>query len=140
MCFNRFYQPDLDLETLAVTPTLDLSTSADLRLPLRWIALLSGRVPCPLALSTGVQRRTDAVKALLAGADVVMATSALFVHGPEHVGTLHRGLVTWLEDHEYESATQARGSVSARSVSDPSAYERANYRQVLRRFTSAYDS
>jgi dihydroorotate dehydrogenase (fumarate) len=139
VCFNRFYQPDVDLDTLAVTPTLDLSTSAELRLPLRWIALLSGRVPCSLALSTGVHTPADAVKALLAGADVVMATSSLLVHGPEHLGTLHRGLETWLEDHEYESANQARGSVSARSVADPSAYERANYRQVLRRFTSAYD-
>jgi dihydroorotate dehydrogenase (fumarate) len=140
VCFNRFYQPDVDLETLAVTPTLDLSTSAELRLPLRWIALLYGRVSCSLALSTGVHAPADAVKALLAGADVVMATSSLLVHGPEHLGTLHRGLVTWLEENEYESTTQARGSVSARSVSDPSAYERANYRQVLGRFTSAYDA
>jgi dihydroorotate dehydrogenase (fumarate) len=139
VCFNRFYQPDVDLETLAVTPTLDLSTSADLRLPLRWIALLSGRVSCSLALSTGVHTPADAVKALLAGADVVMATSSLLVHGPEHVGVLLRGLATWLEDHEYESVTQARGSVSAGSVPDPAAFERANYRQVLRRFTSTYD-
>ena len=140
VCFNRFYQPDFDLQTLAVTPTLDLSTSAELRLPLRWIGLLHGRVPCSLALSTGVHTRDDAAKALLAGADVVMATSSLLVHGPEHLGTLHRGLSEWLEDHEYESVAQARGSVSARSVSDPHAYERANYRQVLQRFTSTYDA
>jgi dihydroorotate dehydrogenase (fumarate) len=140
VCFNRFYQPDLDLESLAVTPTLDLSTSAELRLPLRWVALLSGRVSCSLALSTGVHTPDDAVKALLAGADVVMATSSLLLHGPEHLGTLHRGLAAWLEDHEYESVAQARGSVSARSVPDPAAYERANYRQVLRRFTSTYDA
>ena len=140
VCFNRFYQPDFDLETLAVTPTLDLSTSAELRLPLRWIGLLHGRVQCSLALSTGVHTRDDAAKALLAGADVVMATSSLLVHGPEHLGTLHRGLSEWLEDHEYESVAQARGSVSARSVPDPDAYERANYRQVLRRFTSTHDA
>ena len=140
VCFNRFYQPDLDLESLAVTPTLDLSTSAELRLALRWIALLSGRVSCSLALSTGVHTPHDAVKALLAGADVVMATSSLLVHGPEHLGTLNRGLAAWLEEHEYESVAQARGSVSARSVPDPAAYERANYRQVLRRFTSTYDA
>jgi len=139
VCFNRFYQPDLDLESLAVTPTLDLSTSAELRLPLRWIALLHGRVSCSLALSTGVHTPADAVKALLAGADVVMATSSLLVQGPEHLGALRRGLAAWLEDHEYESVTQARGSVSARSISDPAAYERANYRQVLHRFTSTYD-
>ena len=140
VCFNRFYQPDLDLESLAVAPTLDLSTSAELRLPLRWIALLAGRVPCSLALSTGVHTPEDAVKALLAGADVVMATSSLLVHGPEHLGTMLRGMTAWLEEHEYESVAQARGSVSARSVSEPAAYERANYRQVLRRFTTTYDA
>jgi dihydroorotate dehydrogenase (fumarate) len=139
VCFNRFYQPDLDPEALTVNPTLDLSTSAELRLPLRWIALLHGRVPCSLALSTGVHTPTDVVKAVLAGADVVMATSSLLRHGPEHLGTLRRGLATWLEEHEYESADQARGSVSARSIAEPAVYERANYRQVLRRFTSTFD-
>ena len=138
VCFNRFYQPDLDLESLAVAPTLDLSTSAELRLPLRWIALLAGRVPCSLALSTGIHTPEDAVKALLAGADVVMATSSLLLHGPEHLGTMLRGVTAWLEEHEYESVAQARGSVSARSVPEPAAYERANYRQVLRRFTTTY--
>lgn len=138
VCFNRFYQPDLDLDTLAVTPTLDLSTSAELRLPLRWIALLHGRVPCSLGLSTGVHTPDDVVKALLAGADVVMTTSSVLRHGPEHLATLRDGLTAWLDDHEYESVGQARGSVSARAVPDPATYERANYRQVLRRFTSTY--
>jgi dihydroorotate dehydrogenase (fumarate) len=96
-------------------------------------------VPCSLALSTGVHTPDDVVKAVLAGADVVMATSSLLVHGPEHLATLHRGLTTWLDEREYESVAQARGSVSARSVVDPATYERANYRQVLRRFTSTYD-
>ena len=140
VCFNRFYQPDVELESLAVTPTLDLSTSGELRLPLRWIALLRGRVSCSLALSTGVHTPEDVVKALLVGADVVMATSSLLAHGPEHLDQLLRGLAAWLDDHEYESVTQARGSVSAGSVPNPAAYERANYRQVLRYFTSTYDA
>ncbi|MFO7592218.1 MAG: dihydroorotate dehydrogenase-like protein [Acidimicrobiia bacterium] len=140
VCFNRFYQPDFDLETLVVAPTLDLSTSAELRLPLRWIGLLHRRVSCSLALSTGVHTHEDAAKAVLAGADAVMTTSALLVHGPEHLGVLHRGLEQWLDEHEYESVAQARGSVSAESVADPASYERANYRQVLRSFTSTYDA
>ncbi len=139
VCFNRFYQPDLDPDDLTVSPTLDLSTSAELRLPLRWVALLHGRVECSLALSTGVHTPTDVVKAVLAGADVVMATSSLLQHGPEHIGNLRQGLASWLEEHEYESADQARGSVSARSVAEPAVYERANYRQVLRRFTTDFD-
>ena len=139
VCFNRFYQPDIDLETLDVTPSLSLSTSGDLRLPLRWIALLHGHVPCSLAASSGVHCADDVVKAILAGADAVMSTSALIEHGPEHIGVLRHGLETWLDEHGYESAAQARGSVSARSVPDPDAYERANYVRVLRRFTQSYE-
>ena len=140
VCFNRFYQPDLDLETLAVTPTLDLSTSAELRLPLRWIALLSGRVSCSLALSTGVHTAGGRGQGTAGGSrrrDGHVVVARPRSRAPRQPCT--GACVTWLEDHEYESVTQARGSVSARSVSDPSAYERANYRQVLRRFTSAYD-
>jgi len=131
VCFNRFYQPDLDLEALDVTPTLDLSTSADLRLPLRWIALLFGRIGGQLACSGGVHTETDAVKAILAGADVVMTTSSLLRHGPEHIGVLRDGLARWFEDNEYTSVTQARGSLSQRAVPDPDAYERANYLDVI---------
>jgi dihydroorotate dehydrogenase (fumarate) len=131
VCFNRFYQPDLDLDALAVTPTIDLSTSADLRLPLRWIALLAGRVDCQFACSGGVHTETDVVKAILAGADVVMATSALLRHGPEHLRVLRDGMEQWFEKHEYSSVTEARGSLAQHSVPDPDAYERANYLQVI---------
>jgi dihydroorotate dehydrogenase (fumarate) len=131
VCFNRFYQPDLDLDALDVTPTIDLSTSADLRLPLRWIALLAGRVDCQLACSGGVHTADDAVKAILAGADVVMTTSSLLRHGAEHVGVLIDDMERWFERHEYASVDQARGSLAQRSVPDPDAYERANYLQVI---------
>jgi len=136
--FNRFYQPDIDLETLDVAPTLDLSTSADLRLPLRWIAILYGQVPCSLAASGGVHTPDDVVKVLLAGADVAMSTSAVLRNGPEHIGVLRDGLAAWLAEHDYESVAQARGSVSRGAVPNPDAYERANYLAVLRRATDRY--
>jgi dihydroorotate dehydrogenase (fumarate) len=132
VCFNRFYQPDLDLDALDVTPTIDLSTSSDLRLPLRWIALLAGRVNCQLACSGGVHTETDAVKAILAGADVVMTTSALLHFGVEHVGVLRDGVEKWFESNGYASVDEARGSLAQRAVPDPDAYERANYLQVIR--------
>jgi dihydroorotate dehydrogenase (fumarate) len=131
--FNRFYQPDIDLETLEVTPSLSLSTSADLRLPLRWIAILRGQVPASLALSSGVHTHEDVVKAILAGADAVMTTSALLRHGPGYAALLLDGLAHWLEEHEYESVAQARGSVSQGAAADPDAYERANYVEIIRR-------
>jgi dihydroorotate dehydrogenase (fumarate) len=131
--FNRFYQPDIDLDTLDVTPSMTLSTSADLRLPLRWIGLLHGRLPVSLAASGGVHTPTDVVKVLLAGADVAMSTSALLRHGPEHLTVLLDGLRTWLEDGGYASVAQMRGSVSARSVRDPDAFERASYVEALLR-------
>ena len=131
VCFNRFYQPDLDLDTLDVSPTLDLSTSADLRLPLRWIALLAGRVGCQLACSGGVHSDSDAVKAILAGADVAMTTSALLRHGVEHIGVLRDGLEKWFDVNEYASVDEARGSLAQRAVPDPDAYERANYLDVI---------
>jgi dihydroorotate dehydrogenase (fumarate) len=133
--FNRFYQPDIDLETLDVTPTLTLSTSADLRLPLRWIAILAGNVECSLGLSSGVHTGHDAVKAVLAGAQAVMTTSSLLREGAEHVTTLVDGIAQWLEAHEYESVVQACGSVSRRAVPDPDAYERGNYVEAIRRYS-----
>jgi dihydroorotate dehydrogenase (fumarate) len=138
--FNRFYQPDIDLETLDVAPTLDLSTSADLRLPLRWVAILRGQVEASLALSSGVHTRDDVVKAVLAGADAVMTTSALLRHGPEHVAVLLRGLSDWLDEHEYESVGQARGSVSRVAAADPDAYERSNYVEVIHRQMRAFSA
>jgi dihydroorotate dehydrogenase (fumarate) len=130
--FNRFYQPDFDLESLSVVPSLDLSTSADLRLPLRWIGMLRDRLGCSLALSSGVDQPADVVKGLLAGADVVMTTSSLLRHGPDHLGTLRAGAAAWFDEHEYESVGQARGSMRRGAVREPDAYERANYVATLR--------
>ncbi len=129
--FNRFYQPDLDVETLEVVPRLELSTSAELRLPLRWIAILHGRVSASLAASTGVHTSEDAVKALLAGADVVMMTSALLRNGPEHMRAVEAGLREWLERHGHRHVEEVRGRLSQRAVRDPLAYERANYLRML---------
>ncbi len=137
--FNRFVQPDIDLETLGVDPTLHLSTSEELRLPLRWIAILRGRVEASLAATTGVHTWEDAMKLILAGADVTMMASALFKHGPEHVGTVVDGIRTWLDQHEYASVEQAKGSVSQAACPDPVAFERSNYMRALVSFTSPYD-
>ncbi|MEL7206842.1 MAG: dihydroorotate dehydrogenase-like protein [Actinomycetota bacterium] len=129
--FNRFYQPDIDPETLEVTPHLELSLPGEMRLPLRWVALLSGRLDVDLCLTTGVHRPADAARALLAGADVVALASALIEHGPGHVSHVEQGLSAWMVDHEYESVAQLRGSVSQASVEHPETYERANYLKVL---------
>jgi len=129
--FNRFYQPDLDLETLEVTPRLVLSTSEELRLPLRWIAILHKQVPASLAASTGVHTAADAVKVLMAGADVAMMTSALLRHGPEHLAVVEAGLRDWLEGRGMPSVDLLRGLRSQRSVGDPAAWERANYITML---------
>lgn len=137
--FNRFLQPDIDLETLQVDPTLRLSTSDELRLPLRWIAILRGNVSCSLAATTGVWSAEDALKLLLAGADVTMMASALFRKGPEHLGTVLDGVRDWLEAHEYASVEQLKGSASQANVADPFAYARSNYVQMLVNYTSPYD-
>lgn len=137
--FNRFLQPDIDLETLRVDPALRLSTSDEVRLPLRWIAMLYGRVACSLAATTGVWTAEDALKLLLAGADVTMMASALFRHGPEHLGVVLEGMRTWLDEHEYTSVEQLKGSVSQANVADPDAYARSNYMEMLVNFTSPYD-
>jgi dihydroorotate dehydrogenase (fumarate) len=129
--FNRFYQPDIDLDRLEVVPNLVLSTPAELRLVLRWVAILHGRVNCSLAASTGVDGPVEAAKLLLAGADVVMMASALLRHGPERLRQTVDGLRAWLVEREYESLNQARGSLSQKSVADPFSYERANYMRTL---------
>ncbi|HEY7605994.1 MAG TPA: dihydroorotate dehydrogenase-like protein [Actinomycetes bacterium] len=129
--FNRFYQPDLDLETMEVTPHLVLSTSEELRLPLRWIAILHREVPASLAASTGVHTAADAVKVLMAGADVAMMTSALLRHGPEHLRTVEAGLQDWLEEHGMQTVGHLRGMRNQRSIRDPAAWERANYITML---------
>ena len=136
--FNRFYQPDIDLSTLGVTPNLTLSTSAELRLVLRWLAILHGRVETDLAATTGIHQGDDAVKAILAGADVVMMASALLRQGPQALTTVQQGLEGWLEENGYESVAQARGSLSQRSVSDPSAFERSNYMKTLTSYVPSW--
>jgi dihydroorotate dehydrogenase (fumarate) len=129
--FNRFYQPDLDVETLEVAPRLELSTSTELRLPLRWIAILHRRLGISLAASTGVHTSEDVVKVLLAGADVAMMTSALLLHGPDHLRRVEIGLRDWMDRHHHESVDQLRGRASQRTVPDPAAFERANYIRIL---------
>jgi dihydroorotate dehydrogenase (fumarate) len=129
--FNRFYQPDLDLETLEVTPHLVLSDSNDLRLPLRWIAILYGRVQADLALTSGVHTAEDALKGLMAGASVTMLASELLRHGIDRLRVIGDDLRRWMEEHDYESVAQMRGSMSQKSVAYPAAFERAQYvRQV----------
>lgn len=132
--FNRFYQPDLDIETLEVKPNLDLSTSADLRLPLRWTAILYGRVPVDFALTSGVHTAVDVVKAMMAGANVAMMASELIANGIERLGQMEGELRAWLESYEYQSISQMRGSMSQKNVAEPDAFERANYMKALQSF------
>jgi len=129
--FNRFYQPDFDLEELEVIPNLVLSNSHELRLPLRWIAILYGRVPVDFALTSGVHNSNDMVKAMMAGASVAMTTSELLQNGVQRAEDLLNGFQTWLEEHEYESVEQMKGSMSQQAVAEPAAFERANYMKVL---------
>ncbi len=139
--FNRFYQPDLDLDTLDVVARLDLSHPSDLRLPLRWIAILRPELgpDASLAATSGVGSATDVVKALMVGADVAMMTSAILRNGPDKIRTVEAGLRAWMGEHEYESVTQLRGSATRTSVEDPSAFERANYMRTLRSWSAPRD-
>ena len=132
--FNRFYQPDLDIETLEVLPTLHLSTSGDLLLPLRWTAILYGRVKADLALTSGVHTGQDAVKAVMAGASVTMLASELIARGAGRVTEILAEMNAWMQEFEYISVTQMRGSMSQQSVADPAAFERANYMKALTSF------
>ncbi len=129
--FNRFYQPDFDLDAMEVEPSLSLSTAADIRLPLRWIAMLHGRLNASLAASTGVQTGDEVVKYLLAGADVVTTASALLQNGPEYIGTLLQELEQWMETNEYNSLDQFRGSLGQKAIANSDEFERANYIKVL---------
>jgi len=132
--FNRFYQPDLDLDTLEVEPRLELSQPWEMRLPMRWIAILRpqlGPSVC-LAASSGVDQASDVVKCLIVGADVAMMTSALLRHGPEHVSIVEANLRSWLDECGYDSVAQLRASASQATAPDPAAFERANYIRVLR--------
>jgi dihydroorotate dehydrogenase (fumarate) len=137
--FNRFYQPDLDIETLQVAPRVELSSPAELRLPLRWLAILEPLLNrrASLAATTGIHSGADVAKALLVGADVAMMTSALLRHGPEHILAVEAELRAWMAEQDYESVTQLRGSVSHAAVADPSAFERAHYVRTLHSWAPA---
>jgi dihydroorotate dehydrogenase (fumarate) len=129
--FNRFYQPDFDLELLEVVPHLVLSNSHELRLPLRWIAILHGRVPVDLGLTGGMHSAEDMLKAVMAGASATMVASELLMHGFGRVSEILNDVQEWMEEHEYLSIRQMKGSMSQQAVGDPSAFERANYMKVL---------
>jgi dihydroorotate dehydrogenase (fumarate) len=138
--FNRFYQPDFDLEDRSVVTKLVLSTSEELRLPLHWIAILFGGIQASLAATTGVHTHEDALKVVAAGADVAMMTSALLRHGPGQVGTVLNGMQTWLEGHDYRSIDELRGSMSYKAVgSDAGPFERANYVRTLTSYPAPRD-
>lgn len=130
--FNRFYQPDFDLEHLEVTPNLILSRADELRLPLTWIAILYGRIQADFAITSGVHSHLEVLKGMMAGAKVAMMASELLKNGVERVGAILQDLQTWMQEHEYESIRQMQGSMSQRYVANPDAFERGNYMKVLR--------
>ena len=134
--FNRFYQPDIDLETLEVTPNVLFSTPMAMRLPLRWVAILYGRINASLAATSGIHRASDVVKMLMVGADVTQLCSVLMRHGVKQIAVIERELAEWLEKHEYDSVTQLKGSLSQKNCNDPSAYERAQYMRAISSFPS----
>jgi dihydroorotate dehydrogenase (fumarate) len=129
--FNRFYQPDFDLEELEVRHALDLSSSAEMRLPLRWISILYGKFEADLALTTGIHTASDVLKSMMAGAKVAMMASNLLHNGEKAVSSMLSDMTAWMESHEYESIKQMQGSMSQKAVRDPAAFERANYMKVL---------
>lgn len=136
--FNRFLEPDIDLETLQVAPNLVLSSRHELRLALRWIAILSDQTDISIAATGGVHFADDVIKALLAGADVVQMATALLRYGPSYIKKLLEEMQRWLEEHEYDSVEQMKGSLSRGNSPDPSAFERANYMKALTSFTSEF--
>jgi dihydroorotate dehydrogenase (fumarate) len=132
--FNRFYQPDFDLEELEIAHTLDLSTPSDLRLPLRWIAILHGSMDVDFALTSGIHTYDSVLKAMMAGAKVAMMASELLLKGSERIPLLLQEIETWMAEHEYTSIKQMQGSMSQKAVAEPAAFERANYMRVLSSF------
>ena len=136
--FNRFYQPDIDLEELEVTSNVLISTPQALRLPLRWVAILHGRIETDLAATSGIQSHRDVIKMLLVGAKVTQVCSVLYKGGIKQIRQLELGLQEWLEEHEYESVKQMQGSMSQKKVADPSAYERAHYMKALTTYNPAF--
>lgn len=129
--FNRFYQPDIDIENLEVVPHLVLSNSHELRLPLRWVAILYGRIKADMAITSGIHTAEDVLKAMMVGASAAMMASELLRNGYARVEAILSDMTAWMEEHEYDSVTQMRGSMSQIHVSDPSAFERANYMKTL---------
>jgi dihydroorotate dehydrogenase (fumarate) len=137
--FNRFYQPDFDLDELEVVADLELSAPSEIRLPLLWIAVLYGRLNnCSLAASRGVQTGMEVIKYVMAGADAVMTTSALLRNGVGHLKLMLKGMTDWMEKRDYSSVAQMKGSMSQQRVADPAAFERANYIKVLQSYQSPY--
>jgi dihydroorotate dehydrogenase (fumarate) len=132
--FNRFYQPDLDLEKLVVWPHVEFSSSAEMRLPLRWIAILHGRLKASLAATTGIHSAEDVLKAVMAGADAAMMCSALLKNGVGHARKVVNELEKWMNEKEYSSLTQLKGSMSQSKVAEPAAYERANYMKTIQSY------
>jgi dihydroorotate dehydrogenase (fumarate) len=138
--FNRFYQPDIDLENLVVRPNVILSTPQALRLPMRWIAILYGRIKADLAATSGIHTAQDVIKMLLAGASVTMLCSVLMRHGIERLRVIEEGLRQWMEEHEYDSVEQMRGSMSQQNCANPSEFERAQYMRALQSYKPAWYS
>lgn len=132
--FNRFYQPDINLETLEVEPNLVLSSNWEMRLPLRWIAILYGKIKANLAATSGIHNYKDVIKVLMAGADVAMVCSALYLNGTKYLTVMLDGLKNWMEENEYDSIKTMKGSMSQKSVTEPAAFERANYMKTLQSF------
>jgi dihydroorotate dehydrogenase (fumarate) len=136
--FNRFYAPDLDMETLDIAPRISLSNQAELRLPLRWIGIAREFLSISIAGSTGVHSGRDAAKLILAGADITMTTSALLFHGVGYISTMEGELRDWMAEHGYRTVDEMRGAVSRDAVADPAAYERANYIGNITSYTSRF--
>jgi len=132
--FNRFFQPDIDIESLEVRPAILLSTPLVLRLPMTWIAVLHGRIEADFAATSGIHTQHDVLKMLMAGASVTMLCSVLLKRGIEHIAEIETSLIQWMESHEYESVRQMKGSVSQRNSADPSAFERAQYMRAIQSF------
>jgi dihydroorotate dehydrogenase (fumarate) len=136
--FNRFYQPDIDLEKMEVTPNFTLSTPADMRLPLHWIGILYGKLRASLAATSGIYQGQDVIKLVMAGADVTMLCSALMRHGITHIQRIEMDMVAWLEQHQHKSLTEIKGIMSQQNCPDPSAFERAQYVRGLSSYTSLF--
>lgn len=132
--FNRFYQPDIDIEALEVQPNVLLSTPQAMRLPMRWIAILYGRIPVDLAATSGIHKANDVLKMLMVGANMTMLVSALLRHGIEHLETVEREMRHWMEEHEYESVKQMQGSMSQINCPDETAFERAQYMKAVQTY------